>query len=190
MGLFSKRIKNGVRGQAHVVSTTGLSDHTAVQRCKLNLVVRAEGIAPYSLEHSCFAKARHFPYPGMVLPVLVDPKRTDRIKIVWDEVPDHGSVARSQSEAIAAQMRGAPPSTSGGSNAGLPPETAQIVDQLRGTFPGATVEVAGGGAAPGGPPGGEGQVARLERLAALHQSGALSDAEFTAAKRRVLDDLS
>ena len=113
MGLFKKRIKNAVRGEAQVVGTTGLSDHTSVQRCTLNLVVRAEGIAPYSLEHSCFARAKHFPFPGMQLPVEVDPKRTDRINILWGEVPDHGDVVRDQAEGVPAQMRGA---TDSGSN--------------------------------------------------------------------------
>ena len=220
MGLFKKRIKNAVRGQAQVVGTTGLSDHTSVQRCTLNLVVRAEGIAPYSLEHSCFARAKHFPYPGMQLPVEVDPKRTDRINILWGEVPDHGDVARTQAEAIAAQMRGAPPVAGGGRPiAGVPPEAEGIVSQLRGMFPGATVEVSGDGAAdpntiklaeqalgrdldgdgvvggygsgsappaPAAASGESSQVAKLERLAALHESGALSDEEFSAAKQRVL----
>ncbi|MGB0969347.1 MAG: SHOCT domain-containing protein [Mycobacterium sp.] len=216
MGLFKKRIKNAIRGQAQVVGTTGLSDHTSVQRCTLNLVVRADGIAPYSLEHSCFAKAKHFPYPGMQLPVEVDPKRTDRINILWGEVPDHGDVARTQAEAIAAQMRGAPPAAGGGRPiAGVPPETAAIVDQLKGMFPEATVQVSGSGvvgpdsiksveqalgrdldgdgvvgrSAPPvteGTSGKDSQVAKLERLAALHESGALSDEEFSAAKQRVL----
>ena len=207
MGLFKKRIKNGVRGQAQVVATTGLSDHTTVQRCKLNLVIRAAGIAPYSLEHSCFARARHFPYPGMLLPVEVDPNRTDRINILWDEVPDHGDVARTQAEAVADQMRGAPPAVGGGGpTAEVPPEAAAIVGQLRDMFPGATVQVSGGGAAgmdaiksveqvlgrdldgdgviggagsappaPAGASGEDSQVSKLERLAALHESGALSD---------------
>jgi hypothetical protein len=41
-------------------------------------------------------------------------------------------------------------------------------------------------------PGGGGEdnrLARLERLAALHRDGALSDAEFAAEKRRLLSDV-
>lgn len=220
MGLFKKRIKNAVRGEAQVVGTTGLSDHTSVQRCTLNLVVRAEGIAPYSLEHSCFARAKHFPFPGMQLPVAVDPKRTDRINILWGEVPDHGDVARTQADSIAAQMRGAPPAAGGGRPiAGVPPEAEAIVGQLQGMFPEATVQVSGSGvvgpdtiksveqvlgrdldgdgvvggsgsgsapSAPAGASGKDSQVAKLERLAALRESGALSDEEFSAAKQRVL----
>ncbi|MCH9733382.1 MAG: hypothetical protein K0U78_02350 [Actinomycetia bacterium] len=220
MGLFKKRIKNGVRGQAQVVGTTGLSEHTAVQRCTLNLVVQAEGIAPYPLEHTCFARAKHFPRPGMLLPVEVDPKRTDRINILWNEVPAHGDVARSQAEAIAAQMRGTPPASAGGHPpAGMTSEEAAIVGQLQGMFPEATVQVSGSGvvgpdaiksmeqalgrdldgdgvvggsgAAPpptAGASGSESQVAKLERLAALHRNGALSDQEFSVAKQRVLHE--
>jgi hypothetical protein len=36
-------------------------------------------------------------------------------------------------------------------------------------------------------PGGQGPTAELERLTQLHASGALSDAEFAAAKSRVLN---
>lgn len=154
----------------------------------------------------------------MQLPVEVDPKRTDRINIWWGEVPDHGDVARTQAEAIAAQMRGAPPATGGGRPiAGVPPEAEAIVGQLQGMFPEATVQVSGSGVVGPGtiksveqalgrdldgdgvvggawsaPPAPEGvssedsQVAKLERLAALHESGALSDEEFSAANQRVL----
>ena len=45
----------------------------------------------------------------------------------------------------------------------------------------------GQAAAPAGAAGGDDVVSRLERLAALHASGALTDAEFTAQKQRVLE---
>ena len=41
-------------------------------------------------------------------------------------------------------------------------------------------------AAAGAPPGGDDPVARLRDLAQLHDAGALSDAEFAAAKAKVL----
>lgn len=84
-----------------------------------------------------------------------------------------------QAEAIAETMKGAGPTTGS-----APPAEAQgLVDQIQQAFPGASVNVGPGASA--GPR--EDQVAQLERLARLRDSGGLSDEEFSAAKRRILD---
>ena len=107
-------------------------------------------------------------------------------------------------------MRGETPTTGDQADwaaAGIPPDKADIVAQIQQMFPGARIQVAGsssampppnaGRAAGWGPPTAasaasaadetDDRLEALERLARLHESGALTDAEFAAEKRRILD---
>jgi hypothetical protein len=61
----------------------------------------------------------------------------------------------------------------------------ELVDQLRAAFPGAEITVSSHNPKLSDLTGGD-PVERLERLAALHSSGALTDEEFAAAKARFL----
>jgi len=70
----------------------------------------------------------------------------------------------------------------------IPPEAAEIVEQLTDMFPGATVTV-------DEPVGvsidklrGDDRISRLERLAKLREQGALTEAEFQAEKARILGE--
>jgi hypothetical protein len=90
----------------------------------------------------------------------------------------------------------------------VPPEAQGIVDQLEQMFPGAHIAVesksitdpaqiqaalqaALGAAAPPVPQDPESaRVAALERLAKLHDHGALTDEEFAWEKKKILDDVS
>jgi hypothetical protein len=88
----------------------------------------------------------------------------------------------------------------------IPPEAQEIVDKLEGMFPGAHIAVesktitdpaqiqaalqaALGGAAPAAGPKdpSTAQVDALERLAKLHEHGALTDEEFAWEKKKILD---
>jgi hypothetical protein len=60
-----------------------------------------------------------------------------------------------------------------------------LVEQLRAAFPGAEITVSSHNPKLSDLTGGD-PVERLERLAALHASGALTDEEFAAAKARLL----
>jgi hypothetical protein len=92
----------------------------------------------------------------------------------------------------------------------VPPEAEEIVDQLEQMFPGAHIAVGSktatdpaqiqtalqaalGGAAAAAVPTPENReaarVAALERLAKLHDHGALTDEEFAWEKKKILDDL-
>jgi hypothetical protein len=68
-----------------------------------------------------------------------------------------------------------------------------VIAKLQAQFPGAQIRVQRSSGASGivPPPanaGGDDRIAQLERLAQLRASGALSDEEFEAEKRRVLAD--
>jgi hypothetical protein len=108
---------------------------------------------------------------------MKDPVRgTDptRVKVECDEVRSHEDRIAEQAEAVAAQMN------NGGSSAGN-----ELVDQLRAAFPGAEITVSSHTPNLADLTGGD-SIERLERLAALHRSGALTDEEFAAAKARLL----
>lgn len=193
LGLFT-RIKDPVPGTAQVVSGTRPPESASSGNVRLQLVVQAEGIPPYSTEVHCLAPTKKWPFPGETLPVVVSQSDPHKLKIVWDDVVPHADRGRAQAEQVAAAMRG-----EGGAVdpalAGVPPEARAIVEQIRQAFPGAQVQV-GDASALGGvpsPPTAEDDpedemLERLERLAALHERGVLTDAEFAEQKRRILED--
>jgi hypothetical protein len=142
-----------------------------------------------SIEHNCIAPVKKWPFPGTTLPVTFDRSDPDRLKVRWDDVPDHGDVSKQQAEALAQQMNqgdaGQGQVVAGG-------DVADVVAALQQQYPGAHVQVPGGdasalggaGAAPDR--GGDDRVAQLERLSKLKESGALTEAEFEKEKARIL----
>jgi hypothetical protein len=169
--LRGRRMKQPVRGTAQVVAcsrwTQGISANVA-----MSLVVSADGVPATPVEHECICHQSRWPHAGQVLPVTVDRADPTRLKVEWDEVSSHEDRIAEQAEAIAARMNGA-----GTGN--------DLVDQLRAAFPGAEITVSAHQPKLSDLTGGD-SVERLERLAALHRSGALTDEEFAAAKARLL----
>jgi Short C-terminal domain len=74
----------------------------------------------------------------------------------------------------------------------IPPEAAEIVEQLTDMFPGASVTVdepiklSVEDIVRGSTGGGGDRISQLERLARLREQGALTEAEFQSEKARVL----
>lgn len=202
MGLLSLlrgKPKDGVRGTAHVVSSTAHSGRATYQSCRLNLVVQVEGMQAYSVEHSQICPANKWPRPGSVVPVVVSRKHPSTLKIDFDAVPDQADVARQMAEQQAEMLRNAGSAGSatiataatgamgspqvtivGGTAADIPPEMRANLEQMLG------VDLDGDGRVGGAAAGSDDRVAQLERLAQLRASGALTDAEFEAEKRRLL----
>jgi hypothetical protein len=182
-------MKDPVRGTARVVAASELDRGTIGSTdCSMHLIVQAEGLPATAVEHTDWTTpTEKWPCAGMTLPVTVDRADPDEIRIEWDEVSRTQDVLRAETETLAASVRT-------GAGPALPeaPEAAGVVSPLPRPSPGATVTVGDAavvdwdGGIPGPPPP-EDRLARLERLARLHEQGALSDAEFAAEKRRVLE---
>jgi hypothetical protein len=180
-------MKDPVDGTAQVVGSTQPPDSASSSNVNLTLVVQAEGVSAVSIEHSCIAPVKKWPFPGQTLPVTFDRADPDRLKIRWDEIPESGDVAKQQADALAAQMNqgggGAQGMQAGGADVG------ELIESLQQQYPGAQInvqgqpEVGGGGDAEGGE---DDRVAQLERLAKLRDSGALSEQEFEREKARIL----
>jgi hypothetical protein len=162
----------------------------------MNLFVQADGVPPTAAEHrDGDTPTAKWPHPGMTLPVTLDRKDPDRLKVEWDDVAPTGRAVPGTSVAagpvVATRSATDLPE-------GIPPEAAEIVERITELFPGATVQVNepvqvqwSGGALPaifgrGADDAGD-DIDQLERLAKLHLDGALIDEEFRDAKRRVLE---
>src|SRR3712207_6731132 len=102
------RIKDPVRGSAQVVSCEAHRGDSSWQNCRMQLVVRAPGVAPTSVEHRAIVRADRWPVPGMALPATVDRSDPTRMKIEWDEVESSRDRSRRTAEDLAAAMRGDP----------------------------------------------------------------------------------
>lgn len=213
MGLFN-RIKDPVRGTAQVIAASQMPRATS-GNCRMTLVVQAGDLVPFSVEHhDHMVSTDKWPVAGEVLPVTVDRRKPERLRVEWDEVPSAREASRARADALAARLADGEAVDADG----LPPEAQEMVDRVREMFPGATVHVQeaqvhhvdpaqaadltgalegalgmdldgdgriGGGA--GSPAGaGDDRLARLERLQALRDSGALTESEFQAEKARIL----
>jgi Short C-terminal domain len=181
------RMKDPVDGTAQVVSSTQAPDHATSANVKLNVVVQAEGMEATSVEFSCIAPTKKWPFPGETLPVTFDRADPERIKVRWDDVPDSGDVAKQQADALAAQMN---QGGAGGAQVVGSGDVADLVQQLQQQYPGAEIQVEGMTPEVAGPAASAqgDRVAQLERLAKLKESGALSEQEFEREKARILGE--
>ena len=179
-------MKDPVEGTAQVVGSTQPPDSATSSNVNLTLVVQAEGVPAVSIEHSCIAPTKKWPFPGQTLPVTFDRADPDRLKIRWDEIPEAGDVAKQQAEALASQLNqgGGGQVGSGGA------DVSGIVEALQEAMPGAQIDVQGQpqGIPAAGAGASDDHVAQLERLVKLRDSGALSEQEFEREKARILGE--
>jgi hypothetical protein len=150
---------------------------------------------------------KKWPFPGSVIPVQVDRANPQNVKILFDKIQSHAESSKASADALAAMMRGETPTTGDQADwaaAGIPPDKAESsprssrcsrerasksparaqqchrrTQAARGTRPRERTTPR---------PTRDRRPARGARtLARLHESGALTDAEFAAEKRRILD---
>jgi len=180
----ARRMKDPVDGVAQVLGSTQPPDSASSANVRMTLVVQAEGVAAITVEHSCLAPTKKWPYPGETLPVTFDRADPDRLKVRWDDVPDSGDVSRQQAEALAVQLN----QGDGGSVVSAGGDVSEIVSALQQQFPGAQIQVGDGQVVSGAPPAedGDDRIEELERLAKLKESGALTQEEFEREKARIL----
>jgi len=166
MGLIAKfktsHMKDPVHGTATVTGATGADPTATSQNYRIDCVVQAEGVPAFSATHSGFISTSKWPYGGQVLPVTIDRANPSKWVINWDQVQTGAQAAREQADALAARMRGEPPSAGDAAA-----EPAQLQASLeRGTEPDTADE--------------------LTKLADLHDRGVLTDAEFESQKAKIL----
>jgi hypothetical protein len=196
MGLFGWRRKAGVRGTARVVSTSAAPHGATHGTLRMTLVVEAPGIPAYSCTVSKIARVDKWPSAGDVLPVEVDPD-SQKIDVLWDELPTHADVAREHAERLAAHLRQQPGAAMPGGAMPADPNVAGMVEQLQQMFPGAVVNVGAPTDPISPPPAGPVNVVasqsdadpveRLEKLARLRDAGIVDETQFQQLKAQILD---
>lgn len=107
MGLF-KKIKDPLRGSAHVVSWTMPDGQAVLNRGILELLVSADGVPATPVRHSGFFRTSHWPQPGQTLPITLDRANPQRLEIHWDEVPSNKQREQQHAQQLAAQMNAQP----------------------------------------------------------------------------------
>ena len=100
------RMKDPVRGHAHVVSCSAYHGRAIKQACTMQLVVQGEGVAASAHEYHGLAHRDKWPAPDMTLPITVDRADPAKFYIEWDEVHDSRAREAQAAEALAAKMRG------------------------------------------------------------------------------------
>ncbi len=181
----ARKMKDPVDGIAQVVGSTQPPDSATSSNCNLTLVVQAEGVEATSIEHSCIAPTKKWPWPGTTLPVTFDRTDPDRLKVRWDDIPETADQAKQQAEALAAQLN----QGAGGSVVPSGGDVNEIVQALQQAMPGAEIQVGDAQVLSGEGPAGardDDRIAELERLAKLKESGALTEEEFEREKARIL----
>ena len=105
--MLGKPISNGVEGLAtvHSRSRPPVPTPTYIGGARLNLIVQVEGSEPYKVALKCSAPGDKDPFPGQVVPVLVDPDDPQRVRMDWtrSSVPTSSSredVARDRSVVV------------------------------------------------------------------------------------------
>lgn len=196
-------IKDGVRGQAAVRASSRPPESSTSHNVQMWLDVYVEGWEPYRIEHHCMVHASKHPQPGSTLPVVVDRENKDRIDIQWDEVktvdeimsagrpgeiPGAANITMGQPQVI--DLRGA--GLSGDLNEQIQ-QAIQLAQQAmqQGAPVTAGVTPPAETAHPPADSGAEDnmvakRLVQLEQLAALRDSGVLTDAEFEAEKIKIL----
>lgn len=160
-----KVLRNGIRGRAAVVQMGSLDRGATSANVPMTLQVYVEGWTPYEVEDHWMVKARDAVGLSGWIPVRVDPDDLQNVAIDWDGVRaarDHESSTRR------------PSLVSGGS-----------VSSWGATDP---IDLQLDPATLAGPPHADGTLSRLERLGRLRTNGVLTDAEFQAQKRRILNE--
>ena len=177
-----KILKKGTPGQATIQSMTAPARGPAKFNMGMTLHVFVEGMTPYEVQDQWLVSAKTTLGFGMTLPVKVDPKDPTEVAIDWD--------AHDAAQQRTAGERRAGLAAIGPVGAETPIETSTTVIDTRGNPEIREQILRAFGVEPTttNPVDDSGDtLGKLERLAALRDAGALTDAEFDRMKSEILD---
>jgi hypothetical protein len=176
-----KILKKGTPGQATVQSMTTPARGAAKYNLGMTLHVFVEGMTPYEVQDQWIVSAKTPIGFGMTLPVKVDRKDPTQVAVDWD--------AHEANQEQAAEQRRAGLAAMGPVGAGDPADPGPTVIDTRGD-PDLRNQILGALGVdptptnPVDPP--DDPIARLERLTALRDAGALTEEEFQRLKGDIL----
>jgi hypothetical protein len=171
-----KVLKKGDAGVATIVEMGALDRGGTSFNLPMTLQVYVEGLTPYEVEDQWMVKAMDTVALSGQITVNVDRENHEKVAIDWDGVRANYEQEKSAREqALASQGPVGDPSQMGGQFGG-----ADQFDEFGGDI---------GAAAPPAPApsgGGDDTVAKLERLAALKDRGAITGKEFERENHKLL----
>lgn len=174
-------LKTGIAGKARVASFR-MPRGIANENIPMTLEVYVEGRAPYLVEGQWWLNRKDRIGSGLELPVRVDRDDPDKVAIDWKAARELRAKERAEYERALASRQVvdsgqamAEPFGAGG--------LADIASQFFDSAPSGAGEGEGAQVDPEDP------LSKLERLAELHRSGALSDEEFAAKKAELLREV-
>ena len=170
----SKVLKSGLPGRATIVGMSMPQGQATVFNLPMTLLVSVEGMAPYEVEDQWWVKDRDVEELKGSLPVRVDREDPATVAIDWETLRSERGVLGVR-DAIKFMRSGQDEQPAPAAD---PAVMAAQVQQA--------MDMANAFAAQAPAAGGDDVVSKLERLAALRDSGALTEAEFEQQKRRVL----
>lgn len=210
-----KILKKGIPGRASITAFTMPERGASTQNIHMTLEVHAEGLSPYEVEDQWLVSSKDTLGFGLEVPVKVDPGKPDRVAIDWKAArAERAADKASRQAALASQPPVSAAGVGGASqvvDARNDPELRAKLERVVGRKlePGSqetidvstdpalaariaevvqqhAIEGARDGAAPQPSAAADDPLAKLERLAKLRESGALTEAEFEQQKRNLL----
>ncbi len=174
-----KVLKKGMPGTATIVEMGALDRGGTSFNLPMTLHVHVEGITPYEVEDQWMVKAKDTVALSGSIPVKVDRDDHRKVAIDWDRVrAAYEQEKAARQEALAS---GVPPGVT------VTMGDPQVIDMTDNPEIMKQVEQALGQVGMQMPQSdGDDPIAKLERLAALRASGALTEEEFAEQKRRIL----
>jgi Short C-terminal domain len=186
-------LKKGTPGRATIVERGALDRGGTSFNLPMTLQVFVEGITPYEIEDQWMVKAKDTVALDGSIPITVDPDDHEKVAIDWETLrAEYEQEVAARREALAAGgpagatvTMGAPTVIDANANPEVMEQVSQMLGQMGINVQGQPAE-ATGFASDGAGADTEDQLSQLERLSALRASGALTDAEFSEQKRRIL----
>ena len=156
----ARLLAEGKRGEGVIVGMGTPERGASWFNLDIDLEVHVSGRDPYRVNNMYMVPASAQLGPGVKLPIAVDPSDKSKIAIDWDEAPGAPARGRVRPAAGGTQARGGTqaPTNLAQASAGWANVTSQD------------------------------SVTKLEKLAQLKESGALTEAEFEAQKAKILGE--
>ena len=189
-----KILKRGKPGRATIVTRGALDRGATSFNLPMTLQVFVDGITPFEVEDQWMVKAKDTVALDGSIPIKVDPDEPDRVAIDWETLRaeyEEQKAARRDALASGQAFGGATVTIQDPQviNLGGDAQSSEQIQQVLGALGfGADVQAQAAAAYEQAAGAGDDDdvIGKLERLAALRASGALTDAEFEEQKRRLL----
>ena len=100
-----KRMKDPVSGTLTVTAISAPSTDAVWKMAEITGIVSGPGLEPQAVQRQGFVRTAVWPWPGQVLPILVDRSKPDFYVIEWTKVKAGSEAALDEAQRLAEAMR-------------------------------------------------------------------------------------